>query len=319
MRRLRNNDLYDFPSEKKKGIIGTLIFHVVLAVILIITGFHAPETLPEEEGILVNFGTDETGSGLLEPAASSAMEESSQADLEQPSTDELIEEISNESVSQTQATETQMTQDFEEAPVVEKKVEQPDPEKERRRQEALEAERVRQQELEKERLKREAEEAAEAEKRRIEEEQRQQTEKIRNLTRGALERANARGTDTTGEGITEGRGNQGKETGVVGAANYGEGGGTGSEGVSFDLAGRQATSLPKPTYDIQEEGKVVVDIWVDRNGNVTRAVPGVKGSETLNEDLLRLAKEAAEKAKFDPKQDARDFQKGTITYYFIFR
>ncbi len=305
MQRLQNNDLYDFPSEKKKGIIGTLIFHVVLAVILIITGFHAPETLPEEEGILVDFGTDETGSGLLEPAASSAMEESSQADLEQPSTDELIEEISNEAVSQTQVTETQLTQDFEEAPVVEKKVEQPDPEAEKRRKEALEEDRLRR-------------EAEEAEKRKLEE-QRQQTEKIRNLTRGALERANARGTDTsTGEGVTEGRGNQGVETGAVNAKIYGEGSGTGTEGVSYDLGGRKATKLAEPTYDIQKEGVVVVEVTVDRDGNVTYVRPGVKGSTILEEYFLKVASEAARKTKFERKPDAST-QKGTITYKFILR
>ncbi|MFO7852848.1 MAG: energy transducer TonB family protein [Bacteroidota bacterium] len=313
MRQVRNNDLYDFPSEKKKGIIGTLIFHVVLAVILIITSFQPPDPLPEEEGILVNFGTDDTGSGLLEPAASTAMEEGSQAEAEQASTDITDEDA--DAVMETRAEETQMTQDFEEAPVVEKKAEQVDPEEERRRQEEAEAERLRQQELEEERLRREAEEA---EKRKLAEEQRRRTE-IMNRTRDALERANARGTDTSGEGITEGRGNQGVETGAVGDDNYDQGAGTGTKGISADLAGRQARSLPKPTYDIQDEGIVVVEVTVDRNGNVTQAVPGVKGSTTLEEYFLRVAREAAMKAKFDRKPDAPVIQKGTITYKFKLR
>jgi colicin import membrane protein len=271
LRQVRNNDLYDFPSEKTKGIVGTVIFHILLAVVLIISGFHTPEPPPEEEGILVNFGTDDTGYGLLEPAPASAMEESSQAQPEQPSTD-IIEE-SNDAVLETQATETQMTQDFEEAPVVEKKVEQPDPEEIRRRQEAAEAERLRQQQLEEERLRKEAEEA---ERKRLEEEQRRRTE-IMDRTRNALGRANARGSDTNAnQGIAGGRGNQGVETGAVGADKYGEGGGTGTEGVSYNLAGRQSLSLPKPNYDIQNEGIVVVEVRVDRNGNVTQATPGVK-------------------------------------------
>jgi colicin import membrane protein len=217
---------------------------------------------------------------------------------------------------QTQAAETQMTQDFEEAPVVEKKVEQPDPEEIRRRQEEAEAERLRQQQLEEERLRKEAEEA---ERRRLEEEQRRRTE-ISNRTRDALERANARGTDTNAnEGIAGGEGNQGVETGVVNAGVYGDGAGTGTEGVSFNLAGRQARSLPKPTYDIQDEGIVVVEVTVDRNGNVTQAVPGVKGSTTLEEYFLRVAREAAMAAKFDRKPDAPVIQKGTITYNFILR
>lgn len=313
MQRAPNNDLYDFPSEKTKGIIGTVIFHIILAVILIVTGFQPPEPPQEEEGILVNFGTDDMGSGLLEPAPASSQEESSQA--EEAPQEAVSEEVPAEAVTEAQTEEAQLTQDFEEAPVVEKKVEQADPEEERRRQEALEAERIRQQQLEEERLKREA---AEAEKRRLEEEQRRRTE-IMNRTRNALERANAQGSDTSGEGITEGRGNQGVETGVVGADNYGEGSGTGTEGIGYDLAGRQARSLPKPKYDIQNEGIVVVEVTVDRNGNVTQARPGVKGSTILEEYFLRVAREAAMAARFDRKPDAPVIQKGTITYIFKLR
>ena len=87
----------------------------------------------------------------------------------------------------------------------------------------------------------------------------------------------------------------------------------------YDLAGRQARSLPKPKYDIQSEGIVVVEVTVDRNGNVTKATPGVRGSTTLEEYFLRVAREAALTAKFDRKPDAPVIQKGTITYHFILR
>jgi len=100
---------------------------------------------------------------------------------------------------------------------------------------------------------------------------------------------------------------------------YDEGARTRTEGISFDLAGRQARSLPKPKHDIQSEGIVVVEVTVDRNGNVTQAVPGVKGSTTLEEYFLRVAREAAMASKFDRKPDAPVIQKGTITYHFILR
>ena len=90
----------------------------------------------------------------------------------------------------------------------------------------------------------------------------------------------------------------------------------GTNGTSFSLAGRNPESLPKPEYKYQIEGKVVVEITVDKQGNVTDAVPGVKGSTTLNEQLLSAAKKAALKAKFDKKPDAPSYQKGTITYFF---
>ncbi len=315
MQRHPNNDLYDFPSEKKKGIIGTIIFHVILAAVLIITGFHTPEPPPEEEGILVDFGTDDTGYGLLEPAPSSAMEESQTTEADQASAYEP-EATSDEAVVETQATETQMTQDFEEAPVVEKKVEQPDPEEIRKQQEA---ERIRQQQLEQERLRREAEEAERKKAEEAAEAERRRTE-IMDRTRNALERANARGSDTNAnQGIAGGEGNQGVETGAVNAGVYGEGAGTGSEGVSYNLAGRQARSLPKPDYDIQSEGIVVVEVRVDRNGNVTQANAGVKGSTTLEEYFVKVARDAAMAAKFDRKPDAPAIQVGTITYHFILR
>lgn len=313
MRRTPNNELYNFPSDKKKGIIGTVVFHVILAVILIITGFHTQLPVPEEEGILVNFGTDDTGLGMLEPAASSSPEESSSA--QESSADISSEQTVAEEQSQQEAEEARMTQDFEEAALVEEKEKQPDPEEEQRLKEEAEAERLRQQELEEERLRKEAEEA---EKRRLEEEQRRRTE-IMNRTRNALENANARGSDTSSEGIAGGEGNQGVETGSVDSNVYGEGAGTGTEGIGFDLAGRQARELPKPEYDIQKEGIVVVEVTVDRNGNVINANPGVKGSTTLEEYFLRVARIAAMGAKFDSKPDAPAIQKGTITYHFTLR
>jgi len=111
----------------------------------------------------------------------------------------------------------------------------------------------------------------------------------------------------------------GVETGAVNAGVYSEGAGTGTEGVSYNLAGRQARSLPKPDYDIQSEGIVVVEVRVDRNGNVTQATPGVKGSTTLEEYFLTVARDAAMAAKFDRKPDAPTIQEGTITYHFILR
>ena len=60
----------------------------------------------------------------------------------------------------------------------------------------------------------------------------------------------------------------------------------------------------------------MVEVTVDRLGNVTYANPGVKGSTTLDEYLLKSAKKAALGAKFDRKSGAPAYQKGTITYYF---
>ena len=46
------------------------------------------------------------------------------------------------------------------------------------------------------------------------------------------------------------------------------------------------------------------------------AIPGAKGSTTLNKQLLQRAKTAALKTKFDPKQTAPTNQQGKIIYFF---
>ncbi len=107
--------------------------------------------------------------------------------------------------------------------------------------------------------------------------------------------------------------------GVGGGTGGGAGTGTGPNtggGISYNLAGRNFLSLPKPEYNQQTEGIVVVEVTVDKDGTVTQAIAGVKGSTTLDDDLLSSAKNAALKAKFDKNPNAPAYQKGSITYRF---
>lgn len=91
------------------------------------------------------------------------------------------------------------------------------------------------------------------------------------------------------------------------------------KGISYNLQGRGIQSLPAPKYDYQGEGRVVVEISVDRIGKVVQAIPGIKGSTTLDEYLLKVAREAALEARFDSMPDAPAVQKGTITYNFMIK
>ncbi len=156
----------------------------------------------------------------------------------------------------------------------------------------------------------------ELERKRIEEEQRR-TNEIQNRTRNAFSSGkNSSDNKSTGEGVTSGTGNQGGINGSTESKNY-SGKGYGNEGVSYSLSGRTPQSLPLPEYNYKGEGIVVVEVTVDRNGKVTKATPGVKGSTTLDENLLRAARKAAITARFDKNPDAPAFQKGTITYHFL--
>ncbi|MBG0858864.1 MAG: hypothetical protein IQL11_05125 [Bacteroidales bacterium] len=297
MRPLPDNDLHKFPSERRKGVIGTVLIHLIVLILLIIVGFSVPPPPETEEGIIVNFGTDETGLGLIEPSPPAVQEETTPPDP--PDAAVKIKE------------EPLLTQNTEEAPEV-KKV---DPEAEKKRLEKIEADRKLKEQLEAERIKRELEEA---ERKRIAAEQQRQTD-IMNKTRDALTASKNAGTKSTSEGVAGGQGNQGVPSGSVDSKNRGEGSGLGDKGISYDLAGRGFQKLPLPKYDYQDEGRVVVEVSVDRSGKVIQAVPGVKGSNTLNEYLLKVAKEAALEAQFDSNPNAPVIQKGTITYNFVLK
>ena len=97
----------------------------------------------------------------------------------------------------------------------------------------------------------------------------------------------------------------------------GPGSGPGNNGVSFSLAGRHMVRTPQISDRSQETGKVVVDITVDKDGNVSSAIPGGRGSTTTSPLLYKLAKDAAMKAKFNASPEEADIQKGTITFVFL--
>lgn len=290
---LQNSAGEPLTRERKQGLIFSALIHLVVALLIIFVTFRVKIPEPIEEGLLVNFGFDETGEGLFEPAPEP---------VSPPPPPESAGEQGGE--------EALLTQDFEEAVEVEKK--EPSPEELKRQAEARAAEIRRQLEAEAERKRIEQEEA---ERRKKEEEQRR-IDQANARARGAFSNAGNVGTSGQSQGEAGGQGNQGVQSGTPDAPNYGPGGGQGTDGISFDLGGRKAQSLIKPPYDLQIEGVVVVAITVDRNGRVTDATPGIKGSTTLDGDLLRLAKEAALKTRFESSNDAPIIQKGTITYVF---
>lgn len=83
------------------------------------------------------------------------------------------------------------------------------------------------------------------------------------------------------------------------------------------LKGRTVNgSLPRPGYGVQAEGTVVVKIWVDQYGQVTKALPGAEGTTVTDKNLWQAARKAALGANFNMSSDAPALQEGTITYIF---
>ena len=86
---------------------------------------------------------------------------------------------------------------------------------------------------------------------------------------------------------------------------------------SARLAGRNVVgSLLLPSYGVQKAGRVVVKIMVDREGNVTEAIPGIEGTTVQDRSLWSAAKQAALQAHFNANPKAPISQEGTITYIF---
>lgn len=91
---------------------------------------------------------------------------------------------------------------------------------------------------------------------------------------------------------------------------------TGESNIVYYLDNRYHTSLPIPVYLSQGGGKIVVDIQVDRTGNVTKATP--RNNNQVRDELIMLyAKTAAERTKFNADRSAPAQQRGTIHYNFI--
>ncbi len=134
----------------------------------------------------------------------------------------------------------------------------------------------------------------------------------RALFKGSTQNAQSGGSD----GITGNEGDQGKPDGLKDVKRYEGDGGSGG-GPRVSLGGRGTKYLDKPQTEVTERGEVVVDIWVDRSGQVQKASVGTKGTTIVSSTLRSIAVKAALRSTFAPDPDAAELQKGTITYTFI--
>lgn len=85
-----------------------------------------------------------------------------------------------------------------------------------------------------------------------------------------------------------------------------------------DLSGRTVhkAGLMKPACELQESGIVVVKIWVDQYGQVTKAVAGADGTTAKDQTLWAASRKAALDTHFNMDGEAPVLQEGMITYVF---
>ena len=272
-----------FDKDDISALTGSIIIHLILLFILY---FAVIKTIVAEEdsGILVNFGYVPMASGAYEPQYSAAPPQRTVPP--QPKPKPVIAEEKE-----------LITQDREESVSI--------PEKKDTKKETVADENAKRIQEEAERRRKE-----EAEKRRKEEEQRQQQEAISNRVSSAFGMGSS--PESNQGNAATGAGNQGSP---FGNSDTGANEGTGGFGT-FNLNGRSIGrgGLPRPSYNSQEEGRIVVNITVDPNGNVILADIG-RGTNIDNASLRKSAIDAARRAKFNKIQGSNN-QSGTITYIY---
>ena len=87
--------------------------------------------------------------------------------------------------------------------------------------------------------------------------------------------------------------------------------------VSFNLKNRKAHSLPKPGYTCNSSGTVVIDIKVDKSGEVKSASLNSGLSSSADDCMIEKAIRYAKKSRFNFSSSAPATQEGTITYKFV--
>ena len=280
------------------GALGALLVHVAVIALLILVSFTVPQPDEDAGGVPVMMGNVDAASGFDDPSLVDVdiMDEDAAAPAETapelPSEQDLLTQTEEETVTLKPKTEEPKKETVKPKEVVKPKEAVKKPEK-TEAEKAAEAKRL-------------AEEKAERERKAAEEAARKRVSGA--FGKGAQMIGN-KGTAASGtgtEGSKEGNSSTGAKTGTGG---YG----------TFDLGGRSlgTGSLPKPVYNVQEEGRVVVNITVNPAGQVISTSISPQ-TNTVNSALRKAAEDAAKKARFNTI-DGVNNQTGTITYYFNLR
>lgn len=258
------------PEEKKSFAITSAIFVILFLLFFFFMGLKYMDP-PPENGIAVNFGTTDTGSGDVQPT------EPVQSAPDQAKTEPTPSEEDNV-----------LTQD-DDAPVAMPKTEKPKPQTK-----PIEPKPVKPTET-------------------------KPTKPTNNALNSIIKGPKQDGKIQAGHGPDNEGGDKGNPNGSLYANSfYGNGSGDGigtGKGTGWGLTGRKLSGNSKKIQDCNESGKVVVKIWVNRQGNVIKA-ERTQGTTNTNPCLVNPALETAKTFKWQPDADAPETQIGFVVVNF---
>lgn len=259
---------------------------------------------PIENGISINFGTTEFGSGRIQPKEKIRSEPLNtpitESKVQEEKVDEVVEQVPKEEVARDEPAEKLLTQENEESILIKQR-------QEAKRKADEEAKKV---QAEAERVAREKKEAEE----KLQREQQAKRNQLDELIGGVTK---SEGVASGGEGDDNRPGDKGSQDGDPYATSYyGSGSGSGTGGGGYGLNGRTLESRGKVAQECNEEGRVVVRIVVDRNGKVISAKWEVKGTTNTNPCLLAPAERTAYMHQWNPDANAPAQQTGFVVVNF---
>ena len=259
---------YIETDEEKKSFAITSIIFVILFVLFFYLGLTSLDP-PPENGIAVNFGTTEFGSGEIQPTEAIQSAPKAEAAKEAAaSNDDILSQDIEEAVVIKEAKKIQPTKQPAKEEVKPKPKENPKPSK-------------------------------------------STSDALSSLINGPKSDGKAKG----GEGNDNIAGDKGSPNGNPYANSYyGSGSGSGN-GAGWGLNGRSISSRGKEVQKCNEFGTVVVQITVNRNGNVIGA-KYTKGTTNTNPCLIEPALATARKYRWQPDANAPESQIGFITVNF---
>ena len=266
-------------SQRSKAIISTILLHVVL--VLLCYFFYIKVQIPIEEietgGVVINYGTSETGMGddftsMAEPAIGETISDEPVVDPNRP----------NSPVStNTSDAKDVVTQDIEEAPSVNDKNPKTSNSSVSNNTTTTPIEPAKP-----------------------------------NVDQRALFKGKKNNGTGGGDGTGTTPGNQGAPDGDPNSKSY-TGGGSGGNGIALNLNGRKFISLPRIQDDGQTAGKITVDISVDKTGTIVTAKAGGRGTTISNANLWDKCERAVLGCKLNAISTGPEIQAGSVIFTFI--